>query len=61
MKRRLSSLLERLETVEAQLDLAHHDIDKLHAEREAELSWLGFLLAAGLVRAAREAIWEWLQ
>ncbi|MER9580484.1 hypothetical protein [Mesorhizobium sp. M0276] len=54
-------LREQLETYRALLDLREHDIDRLHAESEAFLRLLDFLLSAGLIEAAREAIRERLQ
>ncbi len=51
-------LREQLETYRALLDLREHDIDRLHAEDEAFLIYLDFLLSAGRVEAAHEAIRE---
>ncbi|MDX8483156.1 hypothetical protein RFN28_32595 [Mesorhizobium sp. VK24D] len=50
------SLAERVADLEAMLALAPHDIDRLHRERDAELTWLAWLLDTGLIQAAREAI-----
>ncbi|MCT2575710.1 MAG: hypothetical protein E5X23_16705 [Mesorhizobium sp.] len=54
-------LQNRLETYQALLDLRERDLDKLHAETEAFLLLIDFLLSAGRVEAAREAISERLQ
>lgn len=53
--------LEQLETYRALLNLREHDIDRLHAEGEAFLIYLDFLLSAGRIEAAHKAIRERLQ
>ncbi|RWM25179.1 hypothetical protein [Mesorhizobium sp.] len=54
-------LQERLETYQALLDLRERDMDRLYAESDAFLVLLDFLLSAGRIEAAREAILERLQ
>lgn len=54
-------LQKRLQTYQTHLELRERDLDKLHAETEAFLFLIDFLLSAGRVEAAREAISERLQ
>ena len=49
-------LRRRLATYRAQLNLAHHDIDRLFAESEATLRLLLTMIEGGHINAAREII-----
>ncbi|KQV68045.1 hypothetical protein [Rhizobium sp. Root1220] len=50
------SAQDELATIKALLNLREHDVDRLHAEHAAFLLLLTFLLAAGRIEVARDAI-----
>ena len=50
------AFLRGLASYRGQIELAHHDIDRLYAESESTLRLLLVLLEAGHVNAAKEII-----
>lgn len=47
-----------IETLRSLLELREHDVERLHAEHAGFLLWIYFLLSAGLVEAAQDAVWR---